>query len=195
MKNEKQARAKKTAATSKTSKSASTPRTAPRSASASKTEKAPRGSAAKPRQEKSPEGATQSRGKLTPEQPPASGLKARFAALATATGKISGLKNALSKNFFDVGIVLNEIRDERLYEVKGYGSFEAFVEREIGINKITCLRSARIAEAMHRDVALAAGLDRASAAVAALDGEAASVQVSVRGAGGNSLPIVPLHKQ
>ena len=123
------------------------------------------------------------------------GLKQRFAALASATGKISGLKNALSKNFFDVGIILNQIRDQRLYEVKGYGSFEAFVEREIAINKKTCLRSARIAEAMQREVALQAGLDRASAAVAVLDGESLADHVSVRDTTGHALPIVPLHKQ
>ena len=35
--------------------------------------------------------------------------------------------------------MLNQIRNERLYEVKGYGSFESFVEREIDINKAICL--------------------------------------------------------
>lgn len=122
-------------------------------------------------------------------------LKQRFAALASATGKISGMKRSISKSFFDVGVILNQIRDERLYEVKGYGSFEAFVEREIDLNKVTCLRSARIAEAMNRDVAIEAGLDRASAAVAALDGEETADALSVRVSGGHAMPLVPLHKQ
>ena len=37
-----------------------------------------------------------------------------------------------NKSFFDIGVLLNQIRNERLYEVKGYGSFESFVEREVG---------------------------------------------------------------
>jgi hypothetical protein len=120
-------------------------------------------------------------------------LKAQFAKLSTATAQISGLKRALHKSFYDIGTLLNQIRDERLYEVKGYGSLESFVEREIEINKAICLKAARIAEAIHRDEALAAGLERAAAAVAALDGETeASPLLRPAGspAGG-----VPLHKQ
>jgi len=88
---------------------------------------------------------------------------------------------------------LNQIRVDRLYEVKGYGSFESFVERELDLNKGLCLKLVRIAESLHRDQALAAGLDRASAAVAALDGESEAAQPGRpigSPAGG-----VPLHKQ
>jgi hypothetical protein len=103
------------------------------------------------------------------------------------------MKRSLPKSFFDVGTILNQIRDERLYEVKGYGSFESFVERELDINKVVCLRTARIAEAINRDDALAAGLERSSAAVAALDGEdedAPGNRPAGSPAGG-----IPLHKQ
>jgi hypothetical protein len=124
----------------------------------------------------------------------ADGLKARFAQLSSATSQISGLKRAMNKNFFDVGVILNRIRNERLYEVKGYGSFESFVERELEINKVVCLRSARIAEAMIRDVALEAGLERASAAVAALDGESAP-PASIASFAGPSGAVLPFHKQ
>lgn len=112
--------------------------------------------------------------KAAPKPAPAKSgpaLKARFAEVASTTSRINGMKNSISKNFFEVGLLLNKIRLDRLYEVKGYGSFESFVEREINVNKIVCMRSARIAEAMQRDVALEAGLERSSAAVAALDGE------------------------
>lgn len=119
-------------------------------------------------------------------------LKAQFAKLSTATGQIGGLKRSLNKSFFDVGVLLNQIRNERLYEVKGYGSFESFVEREIGLNKALCMKIARVAEAIHRDEALAAGIERASAAVAALDGE------SEPSAGfrpvGSPLGAIPVHK-
>jgi hypothetical protein len=130
-----------------------------------------------------------------PEEPEARlALKERLAKLSSATGKIGGLKRALNKNFFDVGVILNHIRDERLYEVKGYGSFEAFIEREIDINKIVCLRSARIAETMLRDAAVAAGFDRAAAAVAALDGDAGIEQTALR-PGGIPGALLPIHKQ
>jgi hypothetical protein len=120
-------------------------------------------------------------------------LKAQFAKLSAATSQIAGFKRALNKTFFDIGALLNQIRDERLYEVKGYGSFESFVEREIDINKAICLKLARIAEALHRSQALAAGLDRAASAIAALDGESESS--SVARPAGSPAGGVPLHKQ
>jgi hypothetical protein len=120
-------------------------------------------------------------------------LKAQFAKLSAATAQIGVLKRTLSKSFVDVGTLLNQIRSERLYEVKGYGSFESFVEREIEINKAVCVKLARIAETLHRDPALAAGLERASAAVAALDGEAEASLVGRPG--GSPAGGVPLHKQ
>jgi hypothetical protein len=120
-------------------------------------------------------------------------LKAQFAKLSSVTGQISGLKRALNKSFFEIGTLLHQIRDERLYEVKGYGSFESFVEREIDINKAICLKLSRISEALHRDQALAAGLERAIAAIAALDGETEST-APARPAG-SPAGGVPLHKQ
>lgn len=121
-------------------------------------------------------------------------LKERLAELSSATGKIGGLKRALHKNFFDLGIILNKIRDEKLYEVKGYGSFEAYVEREIDLNKIVCLRAARIAETMIREAAVAAGFDRAAAAVAALDGDTTADQAPFRPVGSPGA-LLPIHKQ
>jgi hypothetical protein len=120
-------------------------------------------------------------------------LKTQFAKLSTATSQIASLKRSLNKTFFDIGTLLNQIRDERLYEVKGYGSFESFVEREIDINKATCMRIGRIAEVIHREQAIAAGLERAGAAVAALDGEAepsSGFRPAGSPAGG-----IPVHKQ
>jgi len=120
-------------------------------------------------------------------------LKAQFARLSAATSQITGLKRTLNKSFYDVGTLLNQIRNERLYEVKGYGSFESFVERELDLNKVLCMRAARIAEAIHRDQALAAGLERAAAAVAALDGE--TEPVAPTRPAGSPAGGIPVHKQ
>jgi hypothetical protein len=130
-------------------------------------------------------------------EPPAAGnkseLKAQFARLSAATSQITGLKRSLNKSFYDVGTLLNQIRNEKLYEVKGYGSFESFVERELDLNKVLCMRAARIAEAIHRDQALAAGLERAAAAVAALDGE--TEPVAPTRPAGSPAGGIPVHKQ
>jgi hypothetical protein len=120
-------------------------------------------------------------------------LKARFAKLSSTTAQIGTLKRSLNKTFFDIGLLLNQIRNERLYEVKGYGSFESFVEREIDINKAICLKLTRVVEALNQEQALAAGVDRAVAAVAALDGEAEPSPMA-RPAG-SPAGGVPLHKQ
>ena len=123
-------------------------------------------------------------------------LKAQLGRLSSATSQISGLKRSLNKTFYDVGVLLNQIRNERLYEVKGYGSFESFVEREIDMNKVLCLKTARIAEAIQREHALAAGLERAVAAVSALDGvvDQAAGAAPNRPAGSPG-GLIPLHKQ
>lgn len=121
-------------------------------------------------------------------------LKQRFADLQAATREIAGMKRSITKHFFDVGVILNQIRDKRLYEVKGYGSFESFVERELDLNKVVCMRSARIAQALDREQAMEAGLDRSAAAVAALDGELVSPSVTGP-ASAAGVPLVPLHKQ
>ncbi|HKP55576.1 MAG TPA: hypothetical protein VJV78_02585 [Polyangiales bacterium] len=119
-------------------------------------------------------------------------LKARFTSLSAATAQIKTLKRSLQKNFFEIGVQLDRIREERLYEVKGYGSFESFVERELDLDKATCIRLSRIPRTMLREAALEAGLERACAAVAALDGDlppsAASGTYPVNNSALNTLP-------
>ena len=98
-------------------------------------------------------------------------LKAKIGALATQTAQIRALKRTLSRSFYDVGNILVDIRDRKLYEAKGYGSFEAFVEREIELGKQMSLKLVRIVGTFIREAALAIGLDRATAGIAAIDGE------------------------
>lgn len=123
----------------------------------------------------------------------ANDLKARFTELAAATNQIKALKRSFQKNFYEVGEILAKVQSDRLFEVKGYGSFESFVEREIDLGTQACLSATRIFQALQRDAALAAGLERASAAVAALDG-AADVRESAP-LKHNGFSAVPIHKQ
>jgi hypothetical protein len=123
-------------------------------------------------------------------------LKARFSALSVSMSQVKALKRALQKNFFEVGAQLERIRDEKLYEVKGYGSFESFVEREIDIDKVTCMRLARVARCMVREAALEVGMERACAAMAVLDGESASSSGSgTYPVTGTALTTLPAHKR
>lgn len=131
----------------------------------------------------------------TPER--AEELKAKIGALATATGQIRALKRSLHKSFHDVGQLLREIQVRKLYEVKGYGSFEAFLEREIDLGKQLSLRILKISQIFQRDAAVAYGLDRAIAALAALEGEPeaqAATPAPAPTAAGTRSPIPP-HKQ
>jgi hypothetical protein len=123
-------------------------------------------------------------------------LKARFTSLSAATAQIKALKRSVQKNFFDIGVQLDRIREERLFEVKGYGSFESFVERELDLDKATCMRLSRIPRVMLREAALEAGLERSCAAVAALDGDATVANASgTYPVSTSALNTLPAHKR
>jgi hypothetical protein len=125
-------------------------------------------------------------------------LKAKIGALSTATQQIRALKRGLSRSFYEIGTILMDIRDRRLYEAKGYGSFDAFVEREIELGKQMSLRLVRIVSTFVKEAALSAGLERASAAVAALDGDVDHAQPAAPqtpSTAGLMRSPIPFHKQ
>jgi hypothetical protein len=125
-------------------------------------------------------------------------LKQKIGALATATAQIRHLKRTLQKSFYEIGSILRDIEERRLYEVKGYGSFEAFLEREIDLGKQTGLRLTRAVHVFQRDAAVQVGFDRVVAALAVFDGEvdptAAPPAATPTSSGGARSPI-PFHKQ
>lgn len=124
------------------------------------------------------------------------GRKQKLGALAQATSQIRGLKRSLNKSFYDIGQILRRIETERLYEVKGYGSFEAFVDREIDLGKQLSLKIVRIVQTFIREAAESAGLERVTAALDALEddgGESAPAAPTTTSSGGRS-PI-PFHKR
>jgi hypothetical protein len=141
-------------------------------------------------------GAPKPAGRLQARQPlGADELKAKIGALATAIQQIRALKRSVSRSFWDVGTILGDIRDRRLFEAKGYGSFDAFVEREIELGKTVSLRLARVTQVLVREAAQAAGMDRAMAAVAALDGESdPSVPAGTSTSTGLARSPIPVHK-
>ena len=71
-------------------------------------------------------------------------IKAKIGELHNALLQIRSFRKNLNKGFFDIGAVLREIQQRKLYEAKGYGSFEAFLEREIDLGKTTALKLIKI---------------------------------------------------
>jgi hypothetical protein len=118
-------------------------------------------------------------------------IKAKIAELHNQTQKIRTLRKRLEKGFFEIGQVLWEIQQQELYLAKGYGSFEAFLEREIDLGKQTSLKLIKVAHTFQQDAALDYGMDRLFAALAALEGESAIPKPSIPSAPG-SRPLLPL---
>jgi len=95
----------------------------------------------------------------TPAQ--AEDIKAKIGELHNSLQQIKALRKNLAKGFFDIGGVLRDIQARRLYEAKGFGTFEAFLERETAeLGKTTALRLVRIAALFQKDAALELGMDR-----------------------------------
>jgi len=100
----------------------------------------------------------------TPDQ--ADEIKARMNALHQAVARIRLLRKNLANGFYEMGLLLKNISDQKLFEAKGYNSFETFAEREIDLPKNTVLKLARVPLIFQESAALECGLE---ATLAALD--------------------------
>ena len=96
-------------------------------------------------------------------------IKARIASLHNILQKINTLRKNYEQNFFAIGKLLRDIRDSKLYEVHGFGSFEAFVEREVKLGKTTSIRLARVTEVFQEQAAISYGVDLVLQALATLE--------------------------
>ncbi|HRI65555.1 MAG TPA: hypothetical protein PK156_15005 [Polyangium sp.] len=100
-------------------------------------------------------------------------IKAKIGELHNQTMKIRTLRKRMEKGFFEIGQVLAEIQEQELFQAKGYGSFEAFLERETDLGKQTSLKLVKLSKVFQREAALDYGMDRCFAGLAALEGEVA----------------------
>lgn len=96
-------------------------------------------------------------------------LKTRIAQLHHALEHVRALRKNLASNFFEVAVELGRIRDQRLYDAKGYASFESFAERELDLGKVVALKLARVPDVFHEQAARRYGMDAVFAALGALD--------------------------
>jgi hypothetical protein len=89
--------------------------------------------------------------------------------------------------------VLKDIQTKRLYEAKRFPSFESFVEREIDLGKTTSLRLVRVVGLFSKEGALEVGMDRAFAAITAIDsaGEPEVARIPPAPVSTTALPLRP----
>ncbi len=113
----------------------------------------------------------------TEARPPqeAESIKARLTTLIATQQKLADLKRSANKNFYEIGQLLHRVREQRLFEVKGYGSFESFVEREVNLGQQFCLTAVRIYETFLPEAVATLGMARLSAAIRAIDDETSPV--------------------
>jgi hypothetical protein len=99
----------------------------------------------------------------------AEAIKVRLTALVNTQQKLAELKRSSQKHFYEIGQLLHKVREQRLYEVKGYGSFEAFIDREVNLGQQFCLQSVRIYETFMPGAVAAYGFHKLATALEALD--------------------------
>ncbi len=111
----------------------------------------------------------------------AEGLKVRLMAVINLLGKLRGLKRSFNKQFWEAGLILAELSRPELYQAKGYGSWESFVEREIEreltIGRTTAEELRRIVRLFQREAAEELGFERLRVALRALFPEPGSAPV------------------
>ncbi len=99
-------------------------------------------------------------------------LKENLTKAIGALAKLKGLKRNLQRQFWDAAQTLRELSDPALYQAKGYGSWESFLEREVekelGIGRVQAVDLVRIVKIFQREAAEEFGQDKLRAALKAL---------------------------
>jgi hypothetical protein len=81
------------------------------------------------------------------------------------------LKRTLSKDFWEATSILAQLLDQKLFEAKGYATFEAFAERELEFGKATAQRLVRIPKVFQEAAAREIGLAGLMTALESIEGE------------------------
>jgi hypothetical protein len=96
-------------------------------------------------------------------------IKAKIGDLHNALVQIKALRKNLGKSFYDIGHILHDIQIRQLYLAKGYGTFEAFLEREMDLGKTTSLKLVRVSTTFVKEAALEFGMDSVIGALNSLE--------------------------
>ncbi len=91
-------------------------------------------------------------------------LKANLTRAINALQRLKTLKRNIQRQFWDAAVILHELSAPELYQAKGYGSWESFVEREVekelGIGRVQAIDLVKIVKIFQREAAEEIGLDR-----------------------------------
>lgn len=99
-----------------------------------------------------------------------SAISYRIELLHDALTRVRAHKRTVSVTFWEVGAILQEIEDFRLYEAKGYATLAHMLEREeLPWEKATCLHLLRCARVFKQEAAKAMGVARAFEVLRALE--------------------------
>lgn len=96
-------------------------------------------------------------------------LKEKLNELLKLTNQIKLLRKNLPKHFHEIGVILRDVQAKRLFEPRGYTSFDVFVERETELGKDIGLKLMRIGSLFTADGAMELGYERAMQLVGTLD--------------------------
>jgi hypothetical protein len=121
----------------------------------------------------------------------ADGIKQRITELHSVLVRIRTLRKNLHDGFFQIGHELKHIQEQKLYEAKGFSSFEAFAERELDLGKATTLKLARVPDVFLESAARHYGVEAVLAAIDLLDERAAAAPQRKVTAARPNLPLKP----
>jgi hypothetical protein len=121
----------------------------------------------------------------------ANDIKLRISDLHNVLVRIRSLRKNLQDTFYQVGTELKHVHDDKLYEAKGFSSFEAFAERELELGRATAVKLSRVPSVFLESAARQFGMDAALAALDALDEHAANAPQRKAAAQRPALPLKP----
>lgn len=118
-------------------------------------------------------------------------IKQRVSELHNVLGRIRALRKNLNGEFYRIGSELKHVQERKLYEAKGFSSFEAFAERELDLGKATTLKLARVPDLFTEAGAREHGVEAILAAIDLLDERASATPQRKATPGRANLPLKP----
>jgi len=118
-------------------------------------------------------------------------IKQRISELLNVLVRIRALRKNLDDGFFQIGVELKHIQDEKLYEAKGFSSFESFAERELDLGKATAVKLARVPAIFLEAAARHHGIQAVLAAIDALDEHPSAAMQKKNPSNKPNLPLKP----
>src|SRR6187431_3256445 len=118
-------------------------------------------------------------------------IKQRISELLNVLVRIRALRKNLDDGFFQIGVELKHIQDEKLYEAKGFSSFESFAERELDLGKATAVKLARVPAIFLEAAARHHGIQAVLAAIDAIDEHPSAAMQKKNPSNKPNLPLKP----